>query len=355
MSKRDNGGPEPVAAGGESGKPANVKIDEIIKYLFSSEKQALIKLVNSALGESHDPDTSELVELKTEFIRRKAGAGGPRAEPFDLDKAAADMMFMLNGTAYHIEIQTKADRTIAIRIVGYGAGHALSKLGGNGAGGGVVFEFPVPVLIQIDKDANLPDRIPALIKLSGQDGGLAIGITVIKLWEHGVEALVERGFYLLLPFVLARHRKKKKTAKNVQALIADIQKIEEAIAGLYEKGEIYSNLRSDLYAATGSIAQNINERHYGNNLEIERELEKMETERALFAVEIKAKGVAEGEAKGMAKGMAKGEAKGEARALEIIKLYMQKKAPGTISNELDISLKKVNTILKKSGLTELSQ
>ena len=126
-------------------KPPQLRIDEAIKYLFSSEKQALIRLVNGTLGENYDIDTTELVELNTEFINRNSAPGEPEAESFDLERIIADMMFSLNGVVHHIEFQTKADQTIAIRIIGYGAGHALSRLKNHEAGDEIVFELPVPV------------------------------------------------------------------------------------------------------------------------------------------------------------------------------------------------------------------
>ena len=59
--------------------------------------------------------------------------------------------------------------------------------------GEVVFEFPVPVLIQIDKDESLPDRLPAHIKLSGRDDMYMFEITVIKLFlqKKAPEAISE--------------------------------------------------------------------------------------------------------------------------------------------------------------------
>ena len=155
----------------EGRKQPSIKIDEAIKHLFRSEKQALIRLVNGALGESYDPDATELVELNAEFVHRRLSADGPNpeAEHFDLERLIADMIFSLDGVAYHIEFQTTADRTIIIRVVGYGVEHALSGMRNRDVRDEVVFELPVPVLIQIDKDERLADRIPAVIRLSGRE------------------------------------------------------------------------------------------------------------------------------------------------------------------------------------------
>ena len=42
-------------ARGDGGKPPQVRTDEAIKYLFTSEKQALIRLINSAWGRATTP------------------------------------------------------------------------------------------------------------------------------------------------------------------------------------------------------------------------------------------------------------------------------------------------------------
>ena len=358
MEKSEN---EKADAAKKDGNETIIDIDKAIKHLFSSEKQALIRLINGALGENYDPDTTELIELKTEFLHRRAVQDGPtkKAKPSDLDRIVADIIFTLNGVAYHIEIQTKADRTIAIRIMGYGAGHALSGLRNKGIHDEVVFELPVPVLIQIDKDKNIADKIPAKVKLSGRDDALSFDITVIKLWTYDVKTLLARGFYLLLPFLLAKHRKGKKTEKRVKALISDIHEIEKAISGLYDGGQIHSDLRLNLYETLDSIVYTLNAKTFNNNQEIHEELKKMETTRAVFAQEHKAIGKAEGEAKGRAegeaKGKAEGKAKGKAESARITKMYLQKKSTKEISKEVGVPLKEVVSFLKESGLSELPQ
>ena len=182
----------------------SLKIDEAIKMLFGAEKGALIRLINGALGESYDLEKTKFTELNTEFVNTNFLSQDKEdtAESFDLEKIIADMMFSLDGVVYHIEFQTKADNTIVIRIVGYGTSHALSNLKNSTDGDEVIFELPIPVLIQIDKDDSLQDKIPARIKLSGREDSLRFDITVIRLWTFDIETILERGYYLLLPFLL---------------------------------------------------------------------------------------------------------------------------------------------------------
>ena len=178
----------------------------------------------------------------------------------------------------------------------------MSALRNSGVQDEVVFELPVPVLIQIDRDSNVADRIPAKIKLSGRDDSLPFDITVIKLWTYDVKALIDNGFHLLLPFLLVKYRKGKKTEKKKKALISDLHEIEAAISELYDSGQIRSYLRLNLHETLNSIVHVLNAKYYNNNPEIDEELNKMKTKRAVFAQEL----VAEGEARGVDKGVDKG-------------------------------------------------
>jgi len=85
-----------------------------------------------------------------------------------------------------------------------------------------------------------------------------------------VDMLVRKGFHLLLPFVLLRHRKGKITRKRVEAFLADLKKIEGAIAHLYESGQICANLRADLYATIGGIVRSMNMKYLNNDQKVEK-------------------------------------------------------------------------------------
>ena len=230
-----------------------------------------------------------------------------------------------------------------VRIIGYGVEHALRKMRRMNTGDVVVFELPVPVLIQIDKNSKLGDKIPAQIKLSGRDEVLSFDITVVKMWEFDVDDLVARGLYLLLPFVLVKYRKGRKTAKKTEAFLRDYRKIKDAIAGLYETNMIYSNLSITLSSVTDNIASAVNDTYYSSNQIIDTEVNNMGTTYYPLAFEIRAEGKAEGKAEGIALGA------------QAVKLFIQKNTPEDIAKELAISQDEVVGILRDSGLLEQAQ
>ena len=346
MNETANTAAMPDSAEESEGKRLRLSIDKAIKYLFSAEKQALIKLVNSALGESHDPEMAVLSMLNTEFVSDNFDIeeSEHETESFDLDMIIADMIFTLDGVAYHIEFQTTADKTIVIRIMGYGVGHALNSLKAGGSHEEAVLELPVPVLIQIDKDDSIPDKIPASIRLSGREDSYSFEINVIKLWNHDAKSLVSHGFHLLLPFLLVKHRKGKNSAADEKAFLDEYVEVKKAITELYESKEIRSDLMVNLYTILAGIVKHINATRFDDSERIEKEMAEMNTTRPLYSQEIRAISKAEGEAEG--------EARGKAIGAQTVILFMQKNAPAVIAEKLGIPLKEVEDLLREFGLME---
>jgi hypothetical protein len=126
----------------------------------------------------------------------------------------------------------------------------------------------------------------------------------------------------------------KGTYDEIMAFVSDCKKIDKKISELYENKQIYSYLRTNLLATVDYFAKNINSKYFGNNIDVGKELDEMEATRPLFAQEYEARG----------------KAIGEANAARAIGMYVRKKSPKEISDELGISINKVNEIIRASGL-----
>ncbi|MGM9530369.1 hypothetical protein [Intestinibacter sp.] len=95
-----------------------VKLDEILKRLFTTSNKVLIKLLNAIFEENFNPDEVSVSITNSEFIDET------------LDVLRADMIFKVfekgnsnfdkNKMNYHIEFQTKNDNTMVIRTFEYG-------------------------------------------------------------------------------------------------------------------------------------------------------------------------------------------------------------------------------------------
>ena len=82
-----------------------VKLDEVLKYLFSTSNKVLIKLLNGVFDENFNEDEVSLTVANNEFIEDT------------LEVIRGDMFFEISSNdnkkaCYHLEFQTKNDNTI---------------------------------------------------------------------------------------------------------------------------------------------------------------------------------------------------------------------------------------------------
>ena len=90
-----------------------VKLDEVLKFLFSTSNKVLVKLLNGIFNENFSVDEVELTVSNNKFVED------------DLGILRGDMFFDIlnkdyNKASYHIEFQTKNDNTMIVRMFEYG-------------------------------------------------------------------------------------------------------------------------------------------------------------------------------------------------------------------------------------------
>ena len=90
-----------------------VKLDEVLKFLFSTSHDVLVKLLNGIFNESFEVDEVDIAVSNNEFIEDDLGV--LRGDLFfDLVNRSNDKI------SYHIELQTKNDSTMIVRMFEYG-------------------------------------------------------------------------------------------------------------------------------------------------------------------------------------------------------------------------------------------
>ena len=103
-----------------------VQLDEVLKSLFNVSKKVLVEMMNSLFHEDYDIDNTEVTFENNEFI----------TDEYDIIRG--DLFFKISDNNkpyhYHIELQTKNDKTMIIRMFEYGFNKAkeLSKFECNG-------------------------------------------------------------------------------------------------------------------------------------------------------------------------------------------------------------------------------
>jgi hypothetical protein len=139
------------------------------------------------------------------------------------------------------------------------------------------------------------------------------------MWEFGLDDLIQREWYLMLPFVLIAYRKKfmckNGVEENKNEFMQEFRRIMDTVGQLSVNGKISSYLEGVLYGATKNIAAYFNDKFIKDDAfgkEVKTAM--VGTFRTVRTVldDVRDEGIEKGIEKGMEKGMEKGIEKGRA-------------------------------------------
>ena len=242
-----------------------LKVDESMKLLFTVDNEALILFVNNAFQRQHD-NKSEIEFLASEFISES------------LEKIHADLIFMIEGYRYHLEFQTKYDKTMIIRMIEYGLSKVREIKASEDISDDIMLEFPMPLVVQVERNDNSQDEINAFIKISGYSESLNFKVPVINMWKYELKDIIDRQWYLLIPYCLMKYRKLLRpdevTDKQKDEFRAEMKSIMEKVHELHKKDQISSTFFPPLMKMIILISNHINEK-FIHDSEIRKELTQM--------------------------------------------------------------------------------
>ena len=156
-----------------------VKLDEILKYLFSTSNKVLLKLLNAIFEEDFKENEVNLTVSNNEFIEDTLGV------------IRGDMFFDIlkrdnNKISYHLEFQTKNDNTMVIRMFEYGFKKA--KENSNIDNSMRTLYFPKQKVIFFEENKNIEDLLNLKI-IFPNNQEVIYCVDVIKYWEFTEEEL----------------------------------------------------------------------------------------------------------------------------------------------------------------------
>jgi hypothetical protein len=243
-----------------------LKVDESMKLLFTADKEALVLFVNNAFQRQHDTNEAKLEFLASEFISE------------GLEKIQADLMFIIDEYRYHLEFQTKYDKTMIIRMIEYGLSKVREHKASDNFSDDIILEFPMPLVVQVERNDNSQDEINAFIKISGCPESLNFKVPVINMWKYELKDVIERQWYLLIPYCLMKYRKLLKpdevTENQKDGFRTEMKSIMEKAHELHKHDKISSEFFSPLMKMIILISNHINEKFIHDN-EIRKELTQM--------------------------------------------------------------------------------
>jgi vacuolar-type H+-ATPase subunit H len=230
----------------------SIPADETIKLVFSADRKALINFVNSVFGKKYDVNSAKFSMGNSNFVN---------SETFD--RVLGDLDFNIDTDSYHFEFQTHFDKKMSLRIFVYGAAKAAENAAAK-SGESSEIVMPYSLVIYLEENANIGDEVTYTLKYPDSTAPIEVNAPVLKMWKFNVNALLEREWFLLLPFTLIAYRRKFERVKGVEKhkdeFTAEFRRIIKIIGNLADAGKISTYLEGILYGATKHIAAYFNEK-----------------------------------------------------------------------------------------------
>ncbi|MBZ9606314.1 hypothetical protein G9F73_000460 [Clostridium estertheticum] len=320
-------------------KEQRVKLDEILKSLFSVSKKVLITMMNSLFKENFDVKMTEISFENNEFVSD------------DYDIIRGDLFLRISkGNKpyhYHIELQTKNDLGMVIRMFEYGFKKAkeLAKCHGTDDEETVIF-IPKQLVIFVEQNKNIKDELKMkLIFPNGQE--IKYTVPTMKYWEYNDRDIMQDKMYPLLPLQVFKLRYKMEQIKKkhgeesyeLRETIMEAKKISEIISKegsqLFNSGEIDGDDLHRILLAVANLFEYLNTK-YGEDEKLNEEVRSMT--KTLYDPAV--------EQRGMEKGIEKGIE--EERKQLVLKQYSKGLSIEYIAEINDLDVEYVKDVVKNS-------
>ncbi len=319
-----------------------MKLDEVLKFLFSTSNKVLVKLLNGIFDEKFDVDEVELTVSNNEFVED------------DLGILRGDMFFDIlnknhNKASYHIEFQTKNDNTMIVRMFEYGFKKGKEQLKNSKKFKEEIktIYFPKQKVIFFEENKSIKNQLKLKI-IFPDEQEIIYTVDVIKYWEYTDKELKEKKMYPLMPLQLFNLRKELEKAHNKNDLkkIKELskkaknlaEKLAKESAQLFEEDEILGEDFHKMLLAIQNLIEYLN-RNYMKDENIENEVNKMT--KTLYDPEVEKRGIE----KGIKQGIEQGREQGIKSAIE--KMLLKGMKETDVANILDTDISLVKEILKK--------
>ena len=311
-----------------------VKLDEVLKSLFNVSKKVLVEIMNSLFHEDYDIDNTEVTFENNEFVTD------------DYDIIRGDLFLKISNDNkpyhYHIELQTKNDKTMVIRMFEYG--FRKGKENANEGKDNIKrLYFPKQKVIFFEENKNIEDSLKLII-VFGDDKEFLYEVDVMKYWEYNDEDLIQRKMYPLIPLQLFNLRKKLHLAKKkndintIKELSVVARNLAEKLANeskeLFEQDEILGEDFHSMLLAIQNLIEYLN-RNYIDDENLEKEVNIMT--KSLYDPEVEKKGIEKGIEQGIE----------QSQAEIVLNMLGEGLDEATISKFTKIDIEKVKEIIKK--------
>ncbi|MEG2917826.1 MAG: DUF4351 domain-containing protein [Clostridium sp.] len=274
-----------------------VKLDQILKFLFTTSDKVLVKLLNGVFEENFKEDEVVIKVTNNEFIEDTLGIlrGDMFFEP--VEKNSGINSSKVN---YHLEFQTKNDSSMVIRMFEYGFQKA--KENSEKSDGIRTMYFPKQRVIFFEENKNINGDL--VLNLIFPDGNkIEYVVPIMRYWDYTDEDLIKKKMYPLIPLQLFGLKKelekaaKQNDIKTIKELSHKARDLASKLAGeskeLLDKNEIVGEDFHKMLLAIQNLIEYLSRNYMNDDEELEEEVIKMT--KTLYDPEVEKRGIQKGE------------------------------------------------------------
>lgn len=232
----------------KEGMENSTVFDDVFRTMLEKIPEIMIPLINEVFRTDY-PEDEQVLQLKNEHYTESG-------------TIITDCVLEIGGKQYHLECQSKPDRTIALRIIEYDMAIALqgAKTVNLTKGSEHDYELTFPHSCVLYLRDNNRTKEKANVRINFQDGSSHIySVPIVKIQSYTKEEIFEKKLLAFVPYYLMRYErelpeicKDKEKSVRLQGEYLELRERLEKATG-EEKGLVYVELISHMRRVTEYI------------------------------------------------------------------------------------------------------
>lgn len=228
--------------------------DDVFQTEVIECPKLIIPVINEAFHENYD-GSETIFQFENEiFLKQQNGYERKKITDKSL---CIKRECESRGKSYHMECQSVADKSMAVRMYEYDTQLALKDK--EWAENTLTVRFPNSVILYLRSDKNTTDKITMVLETSG--GSVSYLIPLIKLRDYDLETIFQKQLFFLIPFWIFVYENKlkkcerSKTERNklVQEFVSITKRLQESC----ESGVIEEYTKCMLFDMSKKVVRNL--------------------------------------------------------------------------------------------------
>ena len=228
--------------------------DDVFQTEVIECPKLIIPIINEAFHETYDGSETILQFENEIFLRQQDGYEGKRITDKSL---RIKREYEKRGKSYHVECQSVADKSMAVRMYEYDTQLALKDK--EWTEDTLKVRFPNSAILYLRSDRDTTDRITMVLETSG--GNVSYLIPLIKLKDYDLKTIFQKQLFFLIPFWIFVHEDKLKKCEKDEVerdkLVQEFACITNRLQESCERGIIDEYTKSMLIDMSKKVVRNL--------------------------------------------------------------------------------------------------